>query len=77
MIRQQRIENVAGAVDAVTEKHGLNRGEALYAFTSMLLTTLEETSPDVREAFCQAITASLEQNSIKPLSELLRTVRTH
>lgn len=71
MLRKANIEAVAGAVDEVTERDGLTRGEALYVFTSMILTSLEGASEDVRDVLRDAVVESLKDSSVSPLAKCL------
>lgn len=71
ILNVKRVEGVAAAVDAVTEADGLNCGEALWVFTSMLTTTLEAADEEVRDAMRDAVIESLRAKSLKPLAELM------
>lgn len=71
MISIERVERIASAVDEITDEYGLNRGEALLAFTSMLLTTLEDCSSDVRDVLQEAVAESLRTKSCVPLHQCL------
>lgn len=75
MLRRANIEAVAGAVDQVTERDGLTRGEALYVFTSMMLTSLENAEKDVRDVLRDAVIDSLKDNSMRALASVLREAR--
>lgn len=70
MTSQQRVELVVAAVDGVTAAHGLSRGEAVWAFTAMLMTALKDASPDGRDALREGVSESLETMSLKPLVRL-------
>lgn len=70
-ISYERVERVAAAVDKITDRHGLNCGEALYAFTFMLIETLAGTSPDVRAMMAKAVTDSIQVGDTAPLSKLI------
>lgn len=75
MLRKANIEAVAGAVDEVTERDGLTRGEALYVFTSMILTSLEHAEADVRVVLRDAVVDSLKDNSVRPLAKCLLSAK--
>lgn len=66
--RMTRIDRVAEAVDEVTRRYGLSKGEAIYAFTGMLQVTLRAAiSESVRQAMTDAIVEALRQRSVRPL----------
>ena len=68
----ERVERVAAAVDEVTDTAGLNCGEALYAFTFMLIHTLKQrTSPEIRELMAKAVADSIQVGDTAPLTTLL------
>jgi len=68
----ERVERVAAAVDEVTDTAGLNCGEALYAFTFMLIHTLKQrASPEVRELMAKAVSDSIQIGDTAPLTTLL------
>lgn len=71
VLRRENVEAVAEAVDAITDAKGLRVGEALWVFTSMLLTTLKAADMDVRDHLRNAVVASLDNYSERPLAKVL------
>lgn len=70
-ISRERVEQIAAAVDEITDRDGLNCGEALYAFTFMIIGTLAVTSPDVRAMMARAVTDSIQVGDTAPLAKLI------
>lgn len=73
----ERVERIAAAVDEVTDGFGLNCGEALFAFTAMIKTTLDSSGdPTVRALMKKAVVDSIASESLKPLVRLIEGKRT-
>lgn len=71
-INMERVERLAGAVDDVTDDFGLNCGEALFAFTTMIKITLDSTSePAVRARLRKAVADAILADSLTPLVQVI------
>ena len=71
----ERMERVAGAVDDVTDTFGLNAGEAIFTFTTMLLITMRDMPTDVRAVLVSGVVDSLRADSMLPLGNVLHGER--